>query len=144
MVQTVELEDGRLAEIHPVELEVIRVRVLPDGRMTRQDAAKYIGRSEKTIAMWDLNDPNKLGSVKVGGRRFYYKDRLDAFIRGDAATTVEEATKSKPADEAEAKANANAASQSCPLVHSTAELAQQKSAAEVGQGKDPAPEAAPT
>ena len=67
------------------QIEAPRVRVLPDGRMSRKDAARYLGYKPKTLAMWDLNDPNKLGSVKVGGRRFYYKDRLDAFIRGKAA-----------------------------------------------------------
>ena len=66
-------------------IEQVRVRVLPDGRMTRKNAAKYIGVAVKTIAMWDLADPTKLGGVKVGGRRFYYKDRLDAVIRGEAA-----------------------------------------------------------
>ena len=30
----------------------VRVRVLPDGRMTRRDAARYLGFSEKTLAMW--------------------------------------------------------------------------------------------
>ena len=66
-------------------VEQVRVRVLPDGRMTRKDAAKYLGIAVKTVAMWDLEDPTKLGGMKVGGRRFYYKDRLDRVIRGDAA-----------------------------------------------------------
>ena len=61
-------------------IENVRVRVLPDGRMTRRDAATYLGIAEETVAMWDLDDPTRLGGVKVGGRRFYYKDRLDAFI----------------------------------------------------------------
>ena len=66
-------------------VEQVRVRVLPDGRMTRRDAAKYLGIAVKTVAMWDLEDPAKLGGVKVGGRRFYYKDRLDRVIQGKAA-----------------------------------------------------------
>ena len=66
------------------EIETVRVRVLPDGRMSRKDTARYLGLAEKTLAMWDLADPCKLGSIKVGGRRFYFKDRIDAFIRGDA------------------------------------------------------------
>ncbi len=66
-------------------VEQVRVRVLPDGRMTRRDAAKYLGIAVKTVAMWDLEDPAKLGGVKVGGRRFYYKDRLDQIIQGAAA-----------------------------------------------------------
>ena len=65
--------------------DLVRVRVLPDGRMSRRDAALYIGIAPKTVAMWDLENPNKLGGIKVGGRRFYFKDRLDAFIRGNAA-----------------------------------------------------------
>jgi hypothetical protein len=73
-----------LAENHESTIEQVRVRVLPYGRMTRKDAARYLGRAEKTLAMWDLEDPAKLAGVKVGGRRFYYKDRLDAFIRGEA------------------------------------------------------------
>ena len=74
-----------LAETQEPTIEQVRVRVLPDGRMTRRDAAKYLGVAVKTVAMWDLEDPAKLGGVKVGGRRFYYKDRLDAVIRGEAA-----------------------------------------------------------
>ena len=66
-------------------VEQVRVRVLPDGRMTRRDAAKYLGIAVKTVAMWDLEDPAKLGGMKVGGRRFYYKPKLDAFIRGETA-----------------------------------------------------------
>ena len=69
----------------PIQIEHVKVRVLPDGRMTRSDAAKYLGVAVKTVAMWDLEDPTRLGGVKVGGRRFYYKAELDAFIRGEAA-----------------------------------------------------------
>ncbi len=70
----------------PIQIEYVKVRVLPDGRMTRSDAAKYLGVAVKTVAMWDLEDPTKLGSIKVGGRRFYFIGRLDAFIGGrDAA-----------------------------------------------------------
>ena len=68
-----------------IAVEQVRVRILPDGRMTRRDAAKYLGIAVKTVAMWDLEDPTKLGGVKVGGRRFYFKDVLDAFIHGKAA-----------------------------------------------------------
>jgi hypothetical protein len=62
----------------------VRVRVLPDGRMTRQDAAKYLGRQPKTLAMWALRGKGPR-SIRVGGRRFYYKADLDSFIRGEAA-----------------------------------------------------------
>ena len=67
-----------------VVTETIRVRVLPDGRMTRQDTARYLGLAEKTLAMWSME---KKGPrvVRVGGRCFYFKADCDAFIRGEAA-----------------------------------------------------------
>lgn len=63
-------------------VEEVRVRVMPDGRMSREDAAAYLGMKPKTLAMWELQGKGPR-SVKVGGRRFYFKDDLDAFIRGD-------------------------------------------------------------
>ena len=64
--------------------EEVRVRVLPDGRMSREDAAKYLGRRPKTLAMWALQGKGP-PSVLVGGRRFYFKADFDAFVRGEAA-----------------------------------------------------------
>ena len=64
-------------------IEQVKVRVLPDGRMDRENAAKYLGNKVKTLAMWELE--GRLRSHKVGGRCFYFKDDLDAFIRGDEA-----------------------------------------------------------
>ena len=46
---TNELADGRAVEIDQVDVESVRVRVLPDGRMDRKNAAKYLGREAKTI-----------------------------------------------------------------------------------------------
>jgi hypothetical protein len=58
----------------------VRVRVLPDGRMTRDDAARYLGHQPKTLAMWHLQGKGPR-SVKVGGRVFYFREDLDRFIR---------------------------------------------------------------
>ena len=66
------------------QIETPRVHVLPDGRMNRRNAAGYLGYAEKTLAMW-ATDGKGPRSIKIGGRRFYYKDDLDAFIRGEAA-----------------------------------------------------------
>lgn len=71
---------GAVAEL---QTEEVKVRILPDGRMTRRDAARYLGNAEKTLAMWELQGKGP-PSLKVGGRRFYYKDDLDAFIGGRA------------------------------------------------------------
>jgi len=70
---------------HPIDaVEHVQVRILPDGRMTRQDAARYLGMKPKTLAMWQL-DSKGPRSVRVGGRRFYFQAELDAFIRGETA-----------------------------------------------------------
>ena len=73
-----------LVETEEPVIEQVRVRVLPDGRMARKEAAKYLGRAEKTLAMWEMERKGP-PSVLVGGRRFYFKDALDAFIRGEEA-----------------------------------------------------------
>jgi hypothetical protein len=67
-------------------IEQVCVRVLPDGRMSRDDAARYLGRTSKTLAMWHAQRKGPR-SVLVGGRRFYFKSDLDAFIgsAGEAA-----------------------------------------------------------
>jgi len=52
--------------------------------MSRRDASKYLGVAEKTLAMWALTGKGP-SSIKVGGRRFYFQDTLDAFIAGETA-----------------------------------------------------------
>lgn len=76
----------RAVELDHVELEPVRIRILPGpngGRLDRENAAKYLGKKPKTLAMWDLENPSKLGSFKIGGRRFYFLDRLAAVARGE-------------------------------------------------------------
>jgi hypothetical protein len=60
-------------------IEQLGVTVLPDGRMDRANAAKYIGRSVQTLAVWSMR---KIGPppLRVGGRVFYRKTDIDAFI----------------------------------------------------------------
>jgi hypothetical protein len=58
------------------------VQVTPDGRVTRAEAAKYLGFSPKTLAEW-----HRLGlgppSFKIGGRRFYWLADLCPYANGD-------------------------------------------------------------
>ena len=58
--------------------EQARIMVLPDGRVSRSDAAKYLGRAPKTLAEW-----YRLGkgpaSRMIGGRRFYQIEDLRSF-----------------------------------------------------------------
>ncbi len=72
---------GRPVEIETVEVEVVRVRVLPNGNMDSNNAAKYVNRAPKTLAMWRMQG---IGPdwTKCGGRVFYNKEALDAFMRG--------------------------------------------------------------
>ena len=65
-----------------IDIEKVCVRILPDGRMAREDAAVYLGLKPKTPAMWAVEGKGPRGR-RVGGRVFYYKGDLDAFIRGD-------------------------------------------------------------
>ena len=72
-------------EADNITLETPRVRVLPDGRMTRDDAATYLGLKSKTLSMWQLQGKGPR-SRRVGGRVIYFKDDLDAFVRGEGPT----------------------------------------------------------
>ena len=60
-------------------IDTVPIRVLPDGRMTREDAAAYLGLKPKTLAMWAMEGKGP-HICRVGGRCFYFKDELDAFI----------------------------------------------------------------
>lgn len=76
-----EIIGGRPVEIEMIELEPVRVRVLPNGNMDSNNAAKYVGRAPKTLAMWRMQG---IGPPwwKCGGRVFYNKEALDAYLRG--------------------------------------------------------------
>lgn len=61
------------------QVEFVKVRVLPDGRVSRADAAAFLGRSPKTLAEWHCKG---LGprAIKTGGRQFYRIEDLKAFV----------------------------------------------------------------
>jgi hypothetical protein len=63
--------------------ERVRVRVTPDGRVSRGDAAAYLGHKPKTLSAWAVRSYGPR-VIRVGGRAFYYLDDLEAFVRGDA------------------------------------------------------------
>jgi hypothetical protein len=65
-------------------IDEVRVRMLPDGRMDRENAARYLGRQPKTLAMWALLGKGPR-SVRVGGRVFYFRYDLDEFVRAGSA-----------------------------------------------------------
>jgi hypothetical protein len=65
-------------------IERVRIEVLPDGRMTRADAARYLGHDKTTLSKWQAQGKGP-PPVKVGGRVFYFQRDLDAFIKGEVA-----------------------------------------------------------
>ena len=76
-----EVVGGRPVEIETAEIEPVRVRVLPNGNMDSNNAAKYVNRAPKTLAMWRMDGVGPAWT-KVGGRVFYNKEALDAYMRG--------------------------------------------------------------
>jgi hypothetical protein len=64
-------------------IDQVRVRVLPDGRVSRADAAKYLGREAKTLAQWAWEGRGPK-VVRVGGRCFYNIADLREMAGGDA------------------------------------------------------------
>lgn len=65
-------------------MDEVRVVVLPDGRLDRNNAAKFLGLAPKTLAEYQRLGKGPV-SVKVGGRRFYKLDTLKAFAAGAGA-----------------------------------------------------------
>ena len=66
------------------------IRTTPDGRVSRNDAAVFLGFKPKTLAEW-----HRLGigpsSLLVGGRRFYRFEELEKYARGELAVRGEAA-----------------------------------------------------
>lgn len=59
--------------------EAIKVRVLPDGRLSRADAAIFLGLKKKTLSDYQLRGVGPR-PIRCGGRVFYYLRDLEAFI----------------------------------------------------------------
>lgn len=62
-------------------LEQATVRVTPDGRLSRADAATFLGRAPKTLAMWAVVKTGPT-PIRVGGRVFYKLADLQKFAAG--------------------------------------------------------------
>lgn len=65
-----------------MDVEKVRVTVLPDGRVDRKNAAKALGLQPKTLADWKLKGIGPKGFF-VGGRVFYWLSEVEAFARGE-------------------------------------------------------------
>lgn len=67
-------------------VEVTRVAMTPDGRMTAKAAATYLGLSEKTLAQKRCNGRGPRFLKK--GRIFYYRKDLDSWLEEGRATST--------------------------------------------------------
>jgi len=63
-------------------LKTEEVTVLPDGRMDARNASQYVGLADKTMAMMRCAGEGP-EYIKMG-KIFYFKDKLDEWIRGKA------------------------------------------------------------
>ncbi len=60
----------------------LRIRVLPDGRVSRRDAAMILGRTPKTLAIWKMRGWGPR-PIMVGGRVFHDLNECLAIARGE-------------------------------------------------------------
>jgi hypothetical protein len=67
--------------IQTYNVEQVKVKILPDGRLSRADAAKFLGLKSKTLACWKSQGVGPR-SVAVGGRIFYQLLELERFRDG--------------------------------------------------------------
>ena len=63
----------------------VAVVILPDGRMDRVNAARYLGLSPKTLAMYAVRGTGP--KYVKRGKVFYFRNDLDNWLRGDLAPT---------------------------------------------------------
>ena len=60
----------------------MKIRILPDGRMDSANAAKYLGRSPKTLAMWRTQGIGPKWR-KINGRIQYTTQDCDDYLAGE-------------------------------------------------------------
>ena len=63
----------------------VEVQIFPDGRLNAKNASRYLGLSEKTLAMMRTNGTGPKFIKK--GRIFYYEDDLKAWLNANGRST---------------------------------------------------------
>lgn len=61
------------------KLSPIEIEIYPDGRMDSNNAAKYLGISEKTLATYPCKGTSPK-FIKKGRRVFYFQSDLDEWL----------------------------------------------------------------
>lgn len=62
-------------------IETVKVTAYPDGRLDAKNAAKYLGKSTKTLDMWRCKGEGPKWIKR--GRIFYFLSDLDAWLAGN-------------------------------------------------------------
>lgn len=62
-------------------METVQVTAYPDGRLDSKNAAKYLGKSSKTLDMWRCKGQGPKWIKR--GRVFYFLTDLDAWLAGN-------------------------------------------------------------
>jgi Helix-turn-helix domain len=62
-------------------IDQVRARVLPGGRLTAAEAAKYLGKTQKTLANWRVLGIGPAYS-RAANRVYYKLADLDRFMDG--------------------------------------------------------------
>jgi hypothetical protein len=63
--------------VQPIEIQ--KILIFPDGRMDTRNASRYLGLSEKTLAM--MRSGGTGPAYVKRGRVFYYQEDLDQWLR---------------------------------------------------------------
>lgn len=75
-----EIDESLTSQHAPsIEFETVKIKMLPDGRLSAIEAAKYLGRAVSSMA---IDRTNGVGCpfVKIGGKIWYWKSDLDQYI----------------------------------------------------------------
>lgn len=67
----------------------VEVQILPDGRMDRKSAGRYLGNAPKTLAQWAVKGVGPKFIKR--GRVWYYKADLDAWLQSGSAHSAAQA-----------------------------------------------------
>ena len=76
--------------VKTIELVQQQVIILPDGRMDRRNAARYLGLAEKTLAMHASRGTGP--KFVKRGRVFYFKHDLDKWLQDGVVVSPAQAT----------------------------------------------------
>jgi len=64
-------------------IKQVEITAYPDGRLDCVNAAKYLGRSKKTLDAWRVSGTGPKFIKTGGGRIFYFMDDLNAWMNGE-------------------------------------------------------------